>query len=78
MSTIYTTIVVEGTDKAAQKNLINRIDAILLKHKDEVPELEHALQFKNVRTRERKPKLSNLETVELDSNGEEEAPAGDK
>lgn len=78
---IYVTIIVEGKDKKAQRAVIDKLDGIIAKHEYMLEEIKNAIQFKNVRTRERKPskpKLSPLETVELDSNGEEEAPSGDK
>lgn len=56
MSDIYITIVVEGKDKKAQRDIINQIDAVLAKH-SEFDNL--GINFKNVRTRERKPKEPN-------------------
>lgn len=58
---IYVTIKVEGKDIAAQKKVIDQLDAILFNHFD-ATNAGVDIEFKNVRTRERKPK--NIEQAD--------------
>lgn len=66
MTEIYVTINVVGKDLKEQKKVIQILDNILLQKAHEIPE-GVTIEFKNTRTRDRKPKVSTFDQQTSDA-----------